>query len=220
MSNYVVIVPVREFENSKIRLRSVMSDEQRASLTASLLHRVLSQVEKSRALQVVIVASRPDQAGKYHSDFSKARIVGETRHHGGVNSAMLDGLKNIGTEFSRASILLIPSDLPLLTFRALDHVGRLLEKYDLLINPSSKLDGTNLVAFDPERGLIPLHYDDDSFRNHCAEAKTLKIKHRILRMKEFSFDVDSYQDLQRLEKVLGASSFEELIAKLKNGART
>lgn len=219
MKNCIVIIPVREFANTKLRLRSVLSKRQRANLTSSLLLKVLSQVEKSHALGAIIVASSPDLVRKRVRGFSKVLVIRESRHHGGVNSAMQDGLKYIGKEHHDAAIILIPSDLPLLTFKALDNIIHLLEKYDLLINPSSKLDGTSLLAFNLGLGQIPFHYDDDSFRKHSAEMKKLKIKHLILRMREFSFDVDSDRDLGTLCKTLKASSFRELLVKLEDGIR-
>lgn len=219
MKNCVVIIPVRQFTSTKLRLRSVLSKTQRANLTCSLLLNVLSQVEKSQAVGAIVVASKPDLVRKRVRGFSKVRVIRESRYHGGVNSAMQDGLKYIGKKHQDASIILIPSDLPLLTFKALDNIISLLEKYDLLINPSSKLDGTSLLAFNLGLGQIPFHYDDDSFRKHWAEVKELKIKHLILKMREFSFDVDSDRDLERLSKTLKALSFRELLAKLEDGIR-
>ncbi len=218
MKNCLVIIPVREFTNTKLRLSPVLSKAQRAKLTLALLRKVLSEVERSNAVEAIVVTSRPDLVARHILDFPKTRVIKESKHHGGVNSAMRDGLKAAGKRYPASSVLLIPSDLPFLSFRALDKVALLMEKYDLLISPSSKLDGTSLLAFNLESGRIPFHYDDDSFNKHRAEAKKMKIKHRILRMRGFSFDVDSGSDLRNLMRALQVVSFQELLRKLEERA--
>jgi 2-phospho-L-lactate guanylyltransferase len=210
-----VVIPVREFRTTKLRLGAGLGPRERAALTSALLRNILTEIEKSKANEAIVVASSPRMISKLLSKFQKARVVKESRHHGGVDSAMEDGLKAIRQD--GGSVLLIPSDLPLIRASALNDVIALAAKYDVLINPSAKLDGTNLLAFDLQGGRIPFHYDDDSFRKHLLEAKRLRRKYRVLRMPEFSFDVDSDEDLKKLMKQRHARSFAELLKKINGG---
>ncbi len=95
MRDYVVIVPVREFQNTKLRLSHTLSKKERADLTRVLLRNVLAQVEKSRALETIIVASSTDLVRDGIQEFAKSRVIRESKRHGGVNSAMADGLRSI-----------------------------------------------------------------------------------------------------------------------------
>jgi 2-phospho-L-lactate guanylyltransferase len=218
MRNYAIVVPVREFKETKRRLRGFLSERQRAILTDLLLTRVLNEAEKSRAVEVVVVASEGGPIRKKMKRFQKVRVIEESIHHGGVNKAMRDGIAVVAKRHPTASILLIPADLPLLSQQNLDRVSRLLEKFDLVINPSSRSDGTSLLAFNPDKSRITLHYDDDSFRKHVQEATKLKLKSKIIKIVGFSQDLDSKADLTHLMNRLGASNFYELLYALKAGA--
>lgn len=215
MRNYAIVIPVREFRDTKRRLQGFLSERQRANLTDSLLTRVLSEAEQSRAVEVVVVASGAGSFRKKMKRFQKVRVIEESNHHGGVNKAMRDGIDVVLARHPAASILLIPADLPLLSHQNLDRVSRLLERFDLVINPSSRSDGTSLLAFNPGKSRITLHYDDDSFRKHVQEATKLKLKSKIIRIIGFSQDLDSKADLTHLMNRFGVSNFSEFLYALK-----
>ena len=220
MKTSIVIIPVREFQNTKLRLIGTLSADQRAALTCALIRRVLYAAQKSDVAKVFVVASDPVSVSTQTQEFSKVKVIRESMHHGGVNSAMMDGINAInhsqnGYE-SDLSLILLPSDLPLITSGGLNKILHLLTKYDLLINPSLKLDGTSLLAFNARNGKIPLHYDDNSFYKHDLEAKDLGIKYRILKWKQFSFDVDTEEDLKRLMTIYNSSSLKGLMEKINS----
>ena len=213
MRKSVAIIPVREFEDTKLRLQTILAPKQRGELTKKLLQGVLSAIEASCISRAAVVATDQDLVRRTHKASQKTQIIQESIHHGGVNSAMRDGLSIISGQ-GYDSVLLMPSDLPLITAEAVNKVLELLDRYDLLINPARKLDGTSLLAFNLSKQAIPLHYDDDSFRQHVEEAKRLGLHFRILNMIEFSYDVDSTEDIESLMKRTHAESFEDLLARL------
>jgi 2-phospho-L-lactate guanylyltransferase len=215
MRDYAVVIPVREFQNTKLRLSSKLNERDRTALTKGLLRRVLKQVLKSSAIEAVIIASDPVQVKDSIHDLPKVQVFGESRHHGGVNSAMENGIQIVRESNKDAALFLMPSDLPFLTPTALDEVASMLDTYDLIINPAMKFDGTSLLAFNYDTGRIPLHYDDNSFQKHATEARNLNIRHRVIHMIEFSFDVDSESDVLEMEEKIRANSFSDLISKLE-----
>jgi 2-phospho-L-lactate/phosphoenolpyruvate guanylyltransferase len=205
MNSYVVI-PVRELSTTKLRLESILTQTERIALTRALLNRVLTEVDHSSVDRVVVVASDIEQIDR--NKHSKLKVISESHAFGGVNLAMQDGLAEIGDIDAKS--LLIPSDLPLLDGNALNGALSLLDNHDLIICPSRKRDGTNLLGF-VRSGAIPLHYDDDSFTKHLLEAEANRLDYLLLDSEEFSFDLDDVEDLKDLQEIKAAPSYQKLL---------
>lgn len=209
------VIPIREPETSKLRLRSILSKDQRAALSLALLSRVLGAVQESRVNRAVLVASSIESVLDVARLYSKTSVVAESRHHGGVNQAMKDGLKFLHSGDTE-NILLLPSDLPLLRGSTLTKAKELLSDYDAVINPSHDLNGTALLAFHRDK-TVPLHYDDDSFRKHILELDRLGVKFKILELRDFSYDVDCKRDLTFLMRFFNVAEFADLLEKIPKG---
>ena len=210
----IAVIPVRDFATTKLRLKSILDERQRATLTATLLKNVLRAVEESDLDRVIVVAANREKAAKDLVGFSKLVVIQESTHNGGVNHAMQDGINSLGSSAESSSFLFIPSDLPLLNGGALNKALELLSKHDLIIIGSDKKDGTNLLGMS-RSGIIPMHYDDDSFTKHLVEAESRGVDYVAPVWQEFSFDVDDREDLETLVRIMQVSSFDELISKLR-----
>jgi 2-phospho-L-lactate guanylyltransferase len=204
------IIPVREFADTKIRLSSILSRDERASLTKWLLKRVISANQKSELKEIFVVSPMPDEITLFLQDFGKVKGIRESHRHGGVNSAMNDGIEQVRKLSHDSKILLMPSDLPFLSSEVINKVIRLLDDYDLIINPSERKDGTNLLAFRLSK-MIPLHYDNDSFSKHEEEAGKGELKFLATDWGELSFDVDDSADLNSLMLALNLASKDSLM---------
>ena len=209
MSRNYAIIPVREFRESKQRLNLILSREERAELTFALLRKVISELQNSKIERIILVASDEIEAQNSLSQFSKLEIIRESKHHGGVNSAMKDGISRIAAS-RESKVLLLPSDLPLITSIAIDRVIEMLDVYDLIINPSDRRDGTNLLGFNLSK-VIELHYDDQSVSNHILEAEKRKLHFKLIEWEELTFDVDDRQDLENLKRQYKVTNFPDLL---------
>ena len=136
MSISLAIVPIREFESAKLRLSSSLSPVERSKLSVALINRTLSSIEKSEIDHVSLVCSDPESVHDLRSVYRKLTITKESIRHGGVNSAMVDGLNVMKTRFDISETFLLPSDLPLLSSAALNEIISMLQEFDLVINPS------------------------------------------------------------------------------------
>lgn len=214
MTEVYAIVPVREFKDAKQRLGNFLGETERAAMAKALLLHVLRSLEQAdRVSGVLVVSSAEKQSVEDLSTFQKVKVVQESVNHGGVNSAVSDGINLIGQSSEAPEILIVPSDLPLLSSEALNRAIKLLGEYDLVINPSLRKDGTNLLAFHLSK-LIPFWYDCNSFPNHVKEAESRKLHYLITDWKEFSFDVDDQKDLEEMMnqfKVKTLASFLSLL---------
>gem|GEM_PF-1922908 len=228
MSEFSVVIPVREPKSAKSRLAGILSDDERSRLSLALLRRVLGAVESSAARYCVVVSSSPASISQTTGKFSKVVLVQERKFHGGVNSAIQDGIaalslnpKVTSSSQARSSVMFIPSDLPFLDKGSIEEAARLLENFDAVISPSRRRDGTTLLGFHTVEEKLArkfqFHYDDDSFNKHIRELRNLRLNYSILESDKFSFDIDNLEDLELARKIVGAKSYSDFISVLLNG---
>lgn len=213
MTRDYAIIPVREFSNGKLRLKDALSDYDRTSLSASLLKRVTNAVVRSRMERLVIVASNPLEVGDCVGNHPKITIISEKEHHGGVNEAMMMGIK-FSKSAGAVTTMLLPSDLPFVSHSKINQVLEAMNDYEMVIVGSRKRDGTNLLSM---RATIvfTLHYDDNSFVKHAQEATIRRLEFLSPDYSEFSMDLDDANDLRDAMKIYQADSFGKFIQMLE-----
>jgi 2-phospho-L-lactate/phosphoenolpyruvate guanylyltransferase len=215
LTSSLVVTPVREFESSKLRLGSLLTREQRIQLSTALLTRLILAIEKSSTNRLVLVSSVPSEVEILSRLHEKVKVLKEMNYHGGVNSAMSEGLLFARSEFPEGKIIFLPADLPLISPNSLEKAIDLLNKFDLVIAPSEKLDGTNLLAFKTKECPIELHYDDDSFRKHLEEAKSSHSNYLVIHEQEFIHDLDTMEDYSFASVFYNASDFKDFLQKIR-----
>ena len=212
MSESFAIIPVREFNAAKLRLRPVLSEENRRLLSKALLTHVLGAIELSEIQRIVVVASDTDEISRDFAKCSKLTLIKENVYHGGVNSAVSDALKFLNLK-SQSKGLVFPSDLPMLNHHRINDVLGLLDKYELVVNPSYKKNGTNLLG-STSLDRFAFHYDDDSYKKHVQEAELRRLRFLTLDWDEFSFDIDDADDLEMLIDIYKTTNFDEVFQKI------
>lgn len=209
------IIPVREFSESKSRLKDTLTIEQRIALTSSLVRRVTSAITLSRITEAVVVASNPHQVIDLVDGFQKIKVISESTHHGGVNNAIKTGIE-FAKRQKASTVTLLPSDLPFINHQKINTVLDLLQRNDLLINGSRKKDGTNLLSMRASLEFM-FHFDDNSFVKHTQEATRRTSSFLMVDFEEFSRDLDNSEDLMEAMKLYSANSFGNF---LKNVAES
>jgi 2-phospho-L-lactate/phosphoenolpyruvate guanylyltransferase len=189
-----IIVPVKG-ENPKGRLSPLLNPAQRRQLQVSMLEDTLQTIIKARMIGQTFVVSSDPQNLEFVQRFG-AHSISE-REDAGVTAAVVRGLEATA---SYARRLVIPADLPLLAVEDLKAAPMLArEGAQVVLSPSETFDGTNMLLL--TRGVeLPLHYDDDSFRKHFAEAVGLGLRVAVYYSKGAGFDVDRPRDLHRFFK--------------------
>jgi 2-phospho-L-lactate guanylyltransferase len=189
-----VIIPVKG-ENPKGRLSPLLNLAQRRQLQIAMLEDALQTLIKARMIGQTFVVSSDPQILEFVHRFGASSI--SEKGDSGVNSAVSRGLD--ATEAYERK-LVIPADLPLLAVEDLKAAPMLArEGAQVVISPSETFDGTNMLLL--TRGVeLPLHYDDDSFRKHFAEAVALRLRVAVYYSKGVGFDVDRPRDLHRFFK--------------------
>lgn len=158
----VMAVPVKAPERSKSRLSALLSNAERAALTAALLHDVLDACLAQPDWSVWVVCPDPDLLSECGG--RGARPVTET------GSSLLEAVRQVESELGAAGdeLAIVLGDLPWLTapelHRALAAPGA------VVAAPAYSDGGTNLLVRRPP-GRIPARFGPASFARHRWEAE-------------------------------------------------
>lgn len=185
-----VLVPVKSFEQAKVRLAPALPPAQRSALARSMGARVLAA---AAPLPVAVVCDDEEVAAWAVS--LGARVIWAPGQ--GLNQAVTAGLVRLAALGAR-QVTVAHADLPLAT--DLVSVGLVCGVRDLrlvTLAPDRRLDGTN-VAVVPTGSGYCFSYGPGSFRRHVNEALRLGLALQVVRSRELAWDIDIPDDLRGL----------------------
>ena len=189
-----LLTPVKPFDESKSRLAAILSRAERAELTRALLERTLQVARDSGRFAGLLVVSRDAAA------LNVAASAGAATLHeigAGLNLALEQGCAQAQQRGADA-VLILPSDLPLLTetdIAAVLDAGQ--TSADVVIAPSQD-GGTNALLL-PLPPPITLHFGPDSFQCHRQAALAAGLNVAICATPTLAFDLDRPEDLEVLQ---------------------
>ncbi|MGE3859222.1 MAG: 2-phospho-L-lactate guanylyltransferase [Nitrososphaeraceae archaeon] len=186
------VIPVKNLYSAKSRLSPFLTLQQRRNLALILLNATIKTVKSSRFISDIIVVSSDDTIENFSFENSLKFIKDADN---GVNNAVILADRYCIENEIDANIV-IPNDLPFLSFKSIDQICVISEKYSkcIIICPSKRFDGTNILLRKPP-GVIKTFYDNDSYANHLKEARMLNIPIESLDHENLRFDIDTKQDL-------------------------
>ncbi len=189
-----VIVLVKDFDSAKQRLQPALDPESRRALArrnAGLAVRAAGAGD-----HVLVVAG-----GRVAADAAQrwgAEVVLEPRQEG-QNVAARRGI-NRAIEAGADAVLLLSSDLPLVTERAvrelLDSASRLPGPIAVAV-PAVGRGGTNALYLRPPDA-IGLHFGDDSLAKFRREAESRGVRFVLHESGAMALDLDEPSDLQQI----------------------
>lgn len=200
------IIPVKKLSEAKSSLKPMLTPEQRRELTFCMLEDILNAVNHALPIKGTIVVS-PD---KQVLDFARSKGATPLTEPGaGLNEALNLAI-NRAKELGARSVLILPSDLPLLRPVHIEKiVGMSSGERDMVIAPS-KRKGTNALLLKPP-DLIDLRFGGESFQPHLEEARRAGITPHIYRSERVGTDIDEVSDLIKLKaQGLGTRSHDFL----------
>lgn len=207
------IVPVKTLENSKKRLDSILTTEERVRLSETMLLDVLDAICNSKISKVIVVTKDQKVVNIAH-DFD-ALIVKE-ENEDGVNAAV--ALTNKTCKDCDASIV-VPQDLPFILPSDIDMLcDSAKEKKCVVITPSHRYDGTNALLRKPYNA-IETHYDEDSYEIHVSTARERNMPVKIFLNKRLMLDIDEPDDLIQAMQSSYTSKTKAYLQGIKNRLR-
>jgi 2-phospho-L-lactate guanylyltransferase len=191
------IVPVKPLRRGKTRLAGVLSEDEREMLNLSLLGHTMLVLRQVKEIQQILVVS------------SDTAVLALAREHG-ARTVLEDGNPGLNTALHRATkvaqlyaaqgVLILPSDLPLLTKEDVEELIKQAEPSPVVvIAPDRRNEGTNALLVKPT-GLIDYQFGDNSFFKHTTQARKFNINLKIINSPTLGLDLDFPEDLELLRQ--------------------
>jgi 2-phospho-L-lactate guanylyltransferase len=189
------IIPVKRLRRSKSRLARALQADVRAALTKSILSRTLDLLAQAdRIAKTIVVSSDMTVLNLARSK----NAIGLAETEAGLNEAIQQAAT---WSMSRraGSILIIPSDLPLIT---LDDINGLLdlaiEPRGVVIAPDRRNEGTNALLVQPPDA-IEFAFGASSFQVHSTQAQERGLTLHVFKSETIGLDLDVPEDLERYQ---------------------
>ena len=191
------IVPVKPLRRGKTRLAGVLSEDEREILNLSLLGHTLTILRQVSEIDQVLVVSS-DTAVLALAREQGARTVMEDGNPG-LNTALCRATK-VAQIYAAQGVLILPSDLPLLTREDVEEIIKQSEPSPVVvIAPDRRREGTNALLVKPT-GLIDFQFGDNSFFKHTSQANKFHINLKIITSPTLGLDLDFPEDLELLQQ--------------------
>ena len=189
------IVPVKPFLQSKTRLASKLSPEERAGLSREFLTQTLGVLTLVRAITQIVVISR-DPCALAVAQQSGAMALTEP-DHSNMNAALTYATR-VAVAGGAGAVLALPTDLPLLSGEAVAELIETDADPAVRIAPDRHATGTNALFVRPP-GLIPYAFGAGSFQRHQALAARAGVSARLCHVPAMALDIDTPTDLHFLQ---------------------
>jgi 2-phospho-L-lactate guanylyltransferase len=186
-----VIIPVKRLRQSKSRLARALKADVRAALTKSILSRTLDLLAQvDRIAKTIIVSSDVTILNLARSKNAIDLIEAES----GLNNAIRQAAHWALSQHAR-SILIIPSDLPLITIDDINAMIDLaIEPRCVVIAPDRRGEGTNALLVRPPDA-IEFAFGAASFQVHSSQARTRDLALHVFESETIGLDLDVPDDL-------------------------
>jgi 2-phospho-L-lactate guanylyltransferase len=185
-----VLLPVKDFKDSKKRLVPALDPTARAGLARAMLADVLTTLSRARAPERVVVFTAADDV------IDMAKLLGfevvVEKSVDGHSAAVNQMVEELSGSCSR--ILSLAADLPRLSPSEVDFVLHAVSEPITLI-PSRDWTGTNGVVFIPP-ARIAMEYGEGSFRRHLSKAAAAGLRSDVMDLPGIAFDIDTPEDLR------------------------
>lgn len=193
-----VVVLIKDFNSAKQRLQPALTPRSRRALARKNAGRA---VRAASAGDHVLVVAGSELVAELAAKWG-AEVLLEPRPEG-QNVAARRGI-NRAIEHGAAAVLLLSSDLPLVTVEAVralldEAAGH--ESPVAVAAPAMGRGGTNALYLRPPDA-IGLHFGDDSLANFRHEAETRGVAFVVHQSDAMALDVDEPADLARLRRAV------------------
>ncbi len=187
------VVPLKQLEQAKARLASVLSADERRALMLAMARDVLTALGRSKQLKGILIVSRTPEADALAQAFGTERFAESPGAN--LSQALVQASEHLATRLDAGGVMIVPADVPLITPAEIDAI---LKQHDqVTVIPDDENVGTNcLVCSPPNR--IGYVFDGSSFKPHVDAAFRQGITPTIMPSAGFALDIDTPDDLRTL----------------------
>lgn len=190
----VVLVPVKDFTEAKLRLAPVLTGPERTALSERM---VLGVLAAAGELGAFVVCDHPSVAQWARSNGATPLLTTASGLNGSLTEAVarIEG-DDIGVPAGCTHALIAHGDLPLATT-----LDGLCHPNVVTMVPDRHDDGTNVLCL-PLRAGFEFRYGPGSYAAHVAEAHRCRLGVLTRRVAELALDVDHPDDLDAASHLL------------------
>lgn len=180
------IIPVSKFKNAKTRLSPFLNEDEREILLKAMLKDVTESLK--RYVNEIILISSDEDVLEYASQLNIIPL--KENKNSNLNKAISQAMDYCKSKAKK--VLIIPSDLPLISKSNLNELIELSKRSDFTIVPS-KGGGTNILIISPLA--IKTKYGDFSYLEHVKEGKKENLNPITFDSFFMALDVNTTEDL-------------------------
>ncbi|HXF63140.1 MAG TPA: 2-phospho-L-lactate guanylyltransferase [Caldilineaceae bacterium] len=185
-----LIVPVKPLEEGKSRLAPALDAAARAALSRRWLNALLATAQASARFAGIGVVSRDPAVLALATTYGATAI----QEAGDDLNSALEQARRVAVQAGAEALLVLPSDLPLVTAEDLTTLVTLAATGAGMVIAPSHDGGTNALLLRPPNA-IPYAFGDESFERHRALAAAAGLPCRVVHSPTLAWDVDSPEDL-------------------------
>jgi 2-phospho-L-lactate guanylyltransferase len=187
------IIPIKPLYQGKSRLSGIIDQQDRIKFNKKLLAHTLKIVTSCKQIAGVILVTK-DRSLRSLVKKSNVRLLIE-ESESDLNSAINLGISK-AIEYDADSVIIIPSDLPLLNKVEIGKIIELLASQNgLVIVPDRHFSGTNLLFVRPALKDIYC-FGENSFEKHKDMGRKAGLEVKVYDSKNLCLDIDLPEDLQ------------------------
>ena len=190
-----IILPVKHLQDSKIRLKDILSDEQRYRFSYLMVTDTLQTLYSSDHVQGVTMISSDQSLSRLAEQYHAKFIL--TDKDSGYSKDAKNAIAAL-TQNGVDKIAIIPTDLPQLSHHDLELLDKA-HQQGITLCAAEKDGGTNALVFTPPLA-IPLLFGLDSCKKHQQAANNRGVTVNTVQASGIQRDIDRADDLLWLSK--------------------
>jgi 2-phospho-L-lactate guanylyltransferase len=199
-----VVVPYKGPAGSKSRLSRLLREPERERLSLAMLDGVLAAALGSSRVARVVVMQPPHSPLPEQDDprleFVRESATGDAGPFAlatdGLNQALVQAQAAVGAA-DALHLMILPSDLPLLSIEDVDALADAAESSSVVIAPDRESEGTNALVLSPPAAIVPA-FGEQSFARHQRLGERAGLSVAVMKRLGLALDLDTPADVLRL----------------------
>lgn len=189
-----LIIPIKPLGEGKSRLATTLTPDLRAELSQQWLTHVLQVAMQWGYFAGIAVISRDSRLLSWVAALGAYPV----EERGDDLNAAVEQARAEAIRRGAKAVLMLPSDLPLLTNADLDNLYHLALSGDGVILAPSQDGGTNALLLRPPHA-IPYAFGEGSFTRHIELATAAGLPHAVYNSETLALDIDHPEDLLQIQ---------------------
>jgi 2-phospho-L-lactate guanylyltransferase len=190
------LLPIKNLSNAKERLSNLLDKTRRQGLFRAMTDDVISVLIKHPGISEVAIISDDPFAARLAKKHKAGLFTERALRVRGLNAVIQAAVSRLALR-QIDNVMIIHADLPLINATNLSKLISMHNNFDgprLTLAPDRHRNGTNCLLCNPASAFT-FQYGKDSFRNHCAEANSLRFSIQVLDDPQIGCDIDYPQDV-------------------------